>query len=58
MYGEILAIIIRLAVATPKLIGTIEGAVHKIEADNSLGKKLLDALRGLEEAIADVLPSD
>ncbi len=56
MTGEILAILLRIAMDAPKLLDTIEGAVHKIEADPSLGTRMLDALRGVEECLADVLP--
>ncbi len=58
MYGEILSVVLRLALATPKLIDSIEGAVGKIEADPTIGAKVLDALRGLESALADVLPGE
>jgi hypothetical protein len=57
MIGDILAIALRLAVKLPRLIGLAEGAYSKINADQSLGVKLLDGLRALESALDDLLPS-
>ncbi len=56
MLGSIIAIILRIAIKLPKLVGITEQTVAKISATPALGKKLLDALVALEEVLAALLP--
>ncbi len=56
MIGEILSVVLRIALVLPKLIGNVETAVNRIEADVTVGGKVLDALKAFEAALALLLP--
>ena len=56
MLGSLIAIILRIAIKLPKLVGIAEQTVAKIGATPALGKKLLDALVAVEEVLAALLP--
>ncbi len=57
MSGEILAMLLHIAMDVPKLLDTIEAAVHTIEADPTLGSRVVDALRAVEDCLADMIPA-